>query len=937
MSPSPEFHRHNFARQNLQGQSFRGQDLTGADFTGANIRSSDFSEAILVGADFRQAKVGLSRRWMLLTLSAIILLAGVAGAGCGVAGVISMRLLHPIYLAQQSPLPGIATLLVLPAFMTGLVRWGLTGKLVTLSASVAGLLIIAQAILWATLGGDGLNIGQETAWRLAGAWAWALVGVVFGGLVITTSELLWPRHSRLLIGAWMSGLSLALIASWELGKKNAQIGSTVVSGLDAWPWMLLCALLLGGLSVYVGSRTRQEDDRFKAINHAAIFLCAIGGTKFRTADLTAANFQQVNLAQTDFSQAQLTRTNFHLAQKVNQARLEGTILQQPAIRKLVTTHRGERQNYRNHNLQGAYLANAALADADFTDANLQAADLSGADLNRANLTRVQLLDADLRSTHLTAACLEAWNINQTSQLSDIQCDFIYRLNHQQERAPSSGIFNPGEFTKLFQQTIDTVDLIIRNGVDWPSFNRTLQQLQIEQGDTELTVQSIEHKGDGLMVIKVAVAPETNKQQLDASFQATYATMRQALEAKHRAELAAKDAQIDLHRAHQQDLKQITQLLAASSSPASQTKPQPRPHCVMLKIGSGSLTDGFPVTLQISREGASPTIEITGSLPAAPALQQAYQTWATAYHQSLQANYRIHIPDTQITNISRQAFWQDCEAAAATLITEVNQWLNHKTFRPLKERLLEQLTPNDVIRFLVQTDDQQLRHLPLQTWDWFDRYPQAELALSTPSYQRIDPPQRDDSSMHILAILGDDQGIDVAQDRALLEQLPNATVQFLVKPDRQSLNDSLWEQHWDILFFAGHSRSQPPIDNTECGYLQINPQAQLSISQLRHGLRKAIAQGLQLAVFNSCDGLGIAANLADLDLPQMIVMREPVADLVAQDFLKHFLVDFADGKPLYQAVRSAREKLQGLEDRFPCASWLPVIYQNPAVATYSWNN
>jgi hypothetical protein len=29
------------------------------------------------------------------------------------------------------------------------------------------------------------------------------------------------------------------------------------------------------------------------------------------------------------------------------------------------------------------------------------------------------------------------------------------------------------------------------------------------------------------------------------------------------------------------------------------------------------------------------------------------------------------------------------------------------------------------------------------------------------------------------------------------------------------------------------------------------------------------------------------------------------------------------------VREAREKLQGLEDRYPCATWLPVICQNPS--------
>ncbi len=101
------------------------------------------------------------------------------------------------------------------------------------------------------------------------------------------------------------------------------------------------------------------------------------------------------------------------------------------------------------------------------------------------------------------------------------------------------------------------------------------------------------------------------------------------------------------------------------------------------------------------------------------------------------------------------------------------------------------------------------------------------------------------------------------------------------------------------------------------------------------LKKAIQQGLTLAIFNSCDGLGLATNLADLQIPQIIVMREPVPDRVAAEFLKNFLTAFSGGQPLYQSVREAREKLQGLEDQFPCATWLPVICQNPALLPLSW--
>ncbi|NJL10173.1 MAG: hypothetical protein HC908_08410 [Calothrix sp. SM1_7_51] len=57
------------------------------------------------------------------------------------------------------------------------------------------------------------------------------------------------------------------------------------------------------------------------------------------------------------------------------------------------------------------------------------------------------------------------------------------------------------------------------------------------------------------------------------------------------------------------------------------------------------------------------------------------------------------------------------------------------------------------------------------------------------------------------------------------------------------------------------------------------------------MTKAIQKGLKLAIFNSCEGLGLARQLASLHIPQVIVMREPVPDKVAQEFLKYFLQFF----------------------------------------------
>ena len=85
-------------------------------------------------------------------------------------------------------------------------------------------------------------------------------------------------------------------------------------------------------------------------------------------------------------------------------------------------------------------------------------------------------------------------------------------------------------------------------------------------------------------------------------------------------------------------------------------------------------------------------------------------------------------------------------------------------------------------------------------------------------------------------------------------------------------------------------------------------------------------------------MGLALELDDdLYIPQMIVMRELIPDQIAQEFLKYFLTAFSDGQPFHLAVQIARQRLHGLEDKFPCATWLPVIYQNPTAVPPVWKS
>lgn len=344
---------------------------------------------------------------------------------------------------------------------------------------------------------------------------------------------------------------------------------------------------------------------------------------------------------------------------------------------------------------------------------------------------------------------------------------------------------------------------------------------------------------------------------------------------------------------------------------------------------GSLEQGFRVILEISDRNSPVFTEAIGSLPAAPDLLDQLTQWQQHYRQSLGIT-RISLESISVQT-GKLSEIQECRTVSNTLQTRLKQWLASPEFQPIEQRLRETLATQDSVEVLLRTNDAQLYRLPWHVWDFIERYPQTEVLLSS-SPERIDLPERTQDRVRILAILGDRRGIDTEADRRLLEALPNADVTFLVEPSRQQVYRDLWDQAWDILFFAGHSNTEQ-----QSGRIYLNPSESLNLEELRYGLRRAIAQGLQLAVFNSCDGLGLAYELEQLHIPQLIVMREPVPDRVAQEFLKQLLRAFSEGESLHYSVRQAREFLQGLEGEFPCASWLPVMFQNPAVLPLTWRN
>ncbi|MEM9540614.1 MAG: CHAT domain-containing protein [Cyanobacteria bacterium P01_E01_bin.42] len=364
--------------------------------------------------------------------------------------------------------------------------------------------------------------------------------------------------------------------------------------------------------------------------------------------------------------------------------------------------------------------------------------------------------------------------------------------------------------------------------------------------------------------------------------------------------------------------------------------------VLLKFGEGDWNIGFPVNLRIRETGKS-EIETDGRLSPAPELPRLYQDWKMVVYSDLKAglrrgnfagvtqNYRkLKKTDERTTNFSVQD-------SAKALECRLNDWLSgeNEGFRPIREMLLRHLNETDEIRFVISARSPLLWQLPWHLCNLFASYPHADVTLGSlerPIESLVIHPK---DSIKILVVLGGAEDIDVEADLHLLrDRLPweAKLLEPLVATDFKTLTEALWQNEIDILFFAGHSTSQG-----QKGRFFLNETESVAIQELKYALQKAIARGLKLAIFNSCDGIQLARDLVDVQMPAVIVMREPIPDEAAQAFLRHFLEAFADKKmPLYQAVREARERLQGLEKKYPYLTWLPVLYQHPYAEDLRWD-
>jgi CHASE2 domain-containing sensor protein len=327
------------------------------------------------------------------------------------------------------------------------------------------------------------------------------------------------------------------------------------------------------------------------------------------------------------------------------------------------------------------------------------------------------------------------------------------------------------------------------------------------------------------------------------------------------------------------------------------------------------------------------------------LTTLYQTWQNAYLQFYRSTLRARLGI--VLNLQEPEIdWRTrLVQAEAAFLAEFHYWLNSAELLEIRREITKSST------LYLRCDFPEVVKLPWESWQIGSEFGASDsvqiirtsLALRT---EQAKPIRR--SRDRILVILGDETGLNFEAERAALQQLnhraeisligwqPEIRTPELLQQIRNAIADP---QGWDILFFAGHS-NETALTGGELG---IAPNTSILISEIEPQLKIAQERGLQFAIFNSCNGLSIAESLINLGLNQVVVMREPIRDDVAKDFLIHFLRYLSNHQTAEEATLSACRFLK-LEKNltYPSAYLIPSLFSYPQVnsfrlATPTWKS
>ena len=334
------------------------------------------------------------------------------------------------------------------------------------------------------------------------------------------------------------------------------------------------------------------------------------------------------------------------------------------------------------------------------------------------------------------------------------------------------------------------------------------------------------------------------------------------------------------------------------------------------------------------------------------LNLLHQEWLQAYlnfYQSDEMRGRAIAGGVAIVNIDWHA---ELVKAESKLMYEFHRWLRSVELYDIRSQIARATqeiantsAATGVVQVFITCSPIELERYPWEAWEIG-----TEFATNSPiqiirAPLNIAAPIETNQNKHyrkrprILAILGDDTGLNFQADKEAIKPiLKIADVEFVGWQPEQTpsqviaqISDAITDERgWDVLFFAGHS-NESEITGGELG---IAPGVSISMSEIATQLSIAKKRGLNVAVFNSCSGLNIAQSLIELGFGIVVVMREPIHNRVAEEFLVRFLQGIAKHEDIYESVVAARQFLRMEKSHtYPSSYLVPSLFCHPGAKLY----
>jgi hypothetical protein len=354
-------------------------------------------------------------------------------------------------------------------------------------------------------------------------------------------------------------------------------------------------------------------------------------------------------------------------------------------------------------------------------------------------------------------------------------------------------------------------------------------------------------------------------------------------------------------------------------------------------------------------GQAQQLRVTITYP--KSLSQLYQNWQQVYLGFYNKALRGRVVKKGQLEPKSIDWHAKLIEAETQLLSEFHHWLRSRELTEIRDTILQaamaqiqsasrtESLSNTGIDLLICASPIEVARLPWEAWEIGSRFAASKIRIARTCRDILEQPSpatKARGKARVLAILGDDRGLDFQREKTALQsfskQLDVELVGWQGKSDGRTpaeLRTEITKQiadplGWDLLFFAGHSNEASGLG----GELAIAPNVSLYLTELQGAIKTARQNGLQFAIFNSCKGLDLADTLISLGLNQVAVMREPIHNQVAEEFLLRFLNYLVQHLDAHDALMSACRSLKSEQQyTYPSAFLIPSLYRHPGASVY----